>query len=40
MGATITDRETDGFTVTVTIPYASSMLEFEEKIQDAVNDIG
>jgi hypothetical protein len=40
MGATITDRETDGFIVTVTIPYASSMLEFEEKIQDAVNDIG
>lgn len=40
MNAIITDRETEGFTVTVTIPYASSMLEFEEKIQDAVNDMG
>jgi len=40
MGATITEREADGFTVTVTIPYSSSMLEFEERIQDAVNDIG
>lgn len=40
MSANITERDSNGFTITLTIPYASSMLEFEEKIQDAVNDVG
>lgn len=40
MGAKVVSRDAKEFTVTVTIPYGSSMLAFEEIIQNAVNDVG
>lgn len=40
MDAKVTEKNTAGFTITVTIPHATSMLAFEENIQKAVNDVG
>ena len=40
MGAKVIEKNADGFTITVTIPHATSMLAFEENIQKAVNDVG
>ena len=40
MGAKVIEQNSEGFTVTVTIPYATSMLAFEHNIQEAVNDVG
>lgn len=40
MGAKIVEKNADGFTITITIPHATSMLAFEENIQKAVNDVG
>jgi hypothetical protein len=38
--ATITDRNDNGFTVQITIPYRKSMLEGEDTIQAALNEAG
>jgi hypothetical protein len=40
MTAELVCRNAEGFTVQVTIPYADSMLKFEEAIQDSVNQVG
>jgi len=40
MDAKVINKNSKGITVTVTIPYATSMLAFEENIQKAVNDVG
>ncbi len=36
----LTDRTSTHFTLEVKIPYQSSMLDFEERIQEAVNQVG
>lgn len=40
MMANIVDRNSTHFTVQVTFPYQSSMLDFEESIQECVNQVG
>jgi len=40
MVANIIDRNSTHFTVQVSIPYQSSMLDFEESIQECVNQVG
>ncbi len=40
MVANIVDRNSTHFTVQVRIPYQSSMLDFEESIQEGVNQVG
>ncbi len=40
MLANIVDRTSTHFTVQVSIPYQSSMLDFEESIQEGVNQVG
>ena len=40
MSATIVARSETSFTVQVEIPYGSSMLDFEQVIQDRLNQAG
>ena len=40
MSAQIIDRTESGFTVQVTVPYNHSMLDFEETLQQRLNDAG
>ncbi len=40
MPAAIVARTDTAFTLTVEIPYASSMLDFEELIQQRLNEAG
>ena len=40
MSAAIVARAADAFTIQVEIPYASSMLDFEEVIQQRLNEAG
>src|SRR5579883_3281607 len=40
MNATITVRTTTSFTLQVEIPYNGSMLDFEETLQDRLNEAG
>ena len=40
MPAAIVERNDQGFTLQVTIPYVDAMLDFEEAIQSCVNEIG
>ncbi len=40
MPAQIVDRDQSGFTIQVTVPYNSSMLDFEEALQRQLNDAG
>ena len=40
MSAAIVARSETSFTVQVEIPYASSMLDFEQTIQDCLNQAG
>lgn len=40
MSATIVARSESSFTVQVEVPYASSMLDFEQTIQERLNQAG
>jgi hypothetical protein len=40
MLALIVDRNESGFTIQVTVPYSPSMLDFEEALQQQLNDAG
>lgn len=40
MTAELTSQDAKGFTITIKIPYVSSMLEFEETIQNSINEVG
>ena len=40
MSATVVARSQTSFTVQVEIPYGSSMLDFEQTIQDRLNQAG
>src|SRR5262245_47541926 len=40
MPALIVDRNESGFTIQVTVPYNASMLDFEEALQQQLNDAG
>src|SRR6516162_3973197 len=40
MNATITDRTPNSFTVQIEVPYHGSMLDFEEALQDRLNEAG
>lgn len=40
MSAKIVDHTETGFTVQITVPYSTSMLEFEETLQDRLNAAG
>src|SRR3954466_2452127 len=40
MSATIVARSESSFTVQVEIPYASSVLDFEQPVQDRLNQAG
>jgi hypothetical protein len=40
MPALIVDRNESGFTIQVTVPYNTSMLDFEEALQQQLNDAG
>ena len=40
MSAQIIDRTETGFTLQVTIPYHRSMLDFEETLQQQLNEAG
>ena len=40
MNATIVSRTTTSFTLQLEIPYNGSMLDFEETLQDRLNEAG
>ncbi len=40
MNATIVSRTTTSFTLQIEVPYSSSMLDFEEALQDRLNEAG
>jgi hypothetical protein len=40
MPALIVERDESGFTIQVTVPYMPSMLDFEEALQQQLNDAG